>query len=222
MTHASQRGITCMAPNRGTEQTFVLLEEWVDHSNRPSRDEALATIAIRYVRSHGPVPRSDLAGWTGLTAADTASAVGAAGDALTTVEVDGLAMLVASEALADAPPTPFVAEMEFLRNAKPIGSATFSLEVDGTDPTAEEQSGDGGEESGDRVDGSLGGKSRTDFQADKKQCDRRAQRIPRQNAGHPRADMFGHNRQPDDDRYGDQYFQQYEKRRHRLPFSPAS
>ena len=102
---ASQRGVTCMAPNRGTEQTFVLLDEWVGCSNRPSRDEALATIATRYVRSHGPVPRSDLAGWTGLTLADTAAAVAAAGDALTTVEVDGVAMLVASEALAEDPPS---------------------------------------------------------------------------------------------------------------------
>lgn len=101
---ASQRGVTCMAPNRGTEQTFVLLDEWVACSNRPSRDEALATIATRYVRSHGPVPRSDLAGWTGLTSADTAAAVAAAGDALTTVEVDGVAMLAAREALTDDPP----------------------------------------------------------------------------------------------------------------------
>jgi hypothetical protein len=103
---ASQRAVTCMAPNWGTEQTFVLLDEWVRCSNRPSRDEALATIATRYVRSHGPVPRSDLAGWTGLTMADTAAAVAAAGDALTTVEVDGLAMLVASGAADDPAPLP--------------------------------------------------------------------------------------------------------------------
>ena len=101
---ASQRGVTCLAPNRGTEQTYVLLDEWVGHSHRPSRDEALATIATRYVRSHGPVPRSDLAGWTGLTSVDTARAVGAAGDALTTVEADGVAMLVTPEALADPLP----------------------------------------------------------------------------------------------------------------------
>lgn len=101
---ASQRGVTCMAPNRGTEQTFVLLDEWVGCSHRPSRDEALATIATRYVRSHGPVPRSDLAGWTGLTSADTTAGVAAAGDALTTVEVDGVTMLVMSDVLADAPP----------------------------------------------------------------------------------------------------------------------
>jgi hypothetical protein len=100
---ASERGVTCMAPNRGTDQTFVLLDEWVSCSNRPSRHEALATIATRYVRSHGPVPRSDFAGWTGLSAADTTAAVAAAGDALVAVEVDGVAMLASSESLAEDP-----------------------------------------------------------------------------------------------------------------------
>ncbi len=42
-------------------------------------------------------------------------------------------LLASGPALADGPPTPFVAEMEFLRNGKTIGSATFSLEVDGND-----------------------------------------------------------------------------------------
>jgi DNA glycosylase AlkZ-like len=106
LTFASQRGVTCMAPNLGNEQTFVLIDEWVGCSNRPSRDGALATVATRYVRSHGPVPRSDFAGWTGLTSADAAAAVDAAGDALTMVEVDGVAMLVASEALAEDPLPP--------------------------------------------------------------------------------------------------------------------
>ena len=99
---ASQRGVTCLAPDRGTEQTYVLLEEWVGSSNRPSRHEALATIATRYVRSHGPVARSDLARWTGLTSGDTAAAVAAAGEFLMTVEVDGQAMLLTPEALDDA------------------------------------------------------------------------------------------------------------------------
>ena len=39
----------------------------------------------------------------------------------------------------------------------------------------------------------AGTAGRTDFQADEKQSDRRTQRIPRHDTGHPRADMFGHN-----------------------------
>ena len=34
LKYASERGVICLAPNRGTEQTFVLLDEWVGCSNR--------------------------------------------------------------------------------------------------------------------------------------------------------------------------------------------
>jgi hypothetical protein len=83
--YASQRGVTCIAPNVGAQQSFVLLDEWAPGQHRPSREEGLATLAVRYFRSHGPAPRHDFAGWTGLTAADVAAAVRAAGEALVTV-----------------------------------------------------------------------------------------------------------------------------------------
>jgi hypothetical protein len=100
---ASQRGVVCIAPNRGSEQTFARLDEWVEHSHHPDREEALATIACRYVRSHGPATRRDFIGWTGLTAADADAALAAAADTVTTVAVDGHAMLVAADALAARP-----------------------------------------------------------------------------------------------------------------------
>ena len=40
--YASQRGVTCIAPHVGKEQTFVLLDEWAPDPRRPERDEALA------------------------------------------------------------------------------------------------------------------------------------------------------------------------------------
>src|SRR6266508_3386785 len=99
--YASQQGVTCIAPNVGTEQTFALLDEWAPEPYRPDREEALAIMAVRYFRSHGPTTRQDFTGWTGLTAADAKRGIAAAGDALTTVRVDGVDMLVAS-ALLDA------------------------------------------------------------------------------------------------------------------------
>ncbi|GAB1640373.1 winged helix DNA-binding domain-containing protein [Krasilnikovia sp. MM14-A1259] len=99
--YASQRGVTCIAPNIGKEQTFVLLDEWVPQPNRPGREEALGIIALRYFRSHGPAPRKDFAGWTGLTMADVKVGIAAAGAALTTVDVDGVEM-IADAALLDA------------------------------------------------------------------------------------------------------------------------
>jgi hypothetical protein len=90
--YASQRGVTCFAPNIGKEQAFMLLDEWVPDPARPDRDEALATIALRYFRSHGPTTRQDFVGWTGLTATDCKKGIAAAGDALAPVRVDGVEM----------------------------------------------------------------------------------------------------------------------------------
>jgi Winged helix DNA-binding domain len=103
--YASQRGVTCIAPHVGNEQTFVLLDEWVPEPNRPDREEALGIIALRYFRSHGPTTRKDFAGWTGLPAADAKAGIAAAGDALATVRVDGVEM-IAERVLLDAPPPP--------------------------------------------------------------------------------------------------------------------
>ncbi|MDG4834521.1 winged helix DNA-binding domain-containing protein [Solwaraspora sp. WMMD1047] len=99
--YASQRGVLCIAPHIGKEQTFVLLDEWVPDPHRPERDEALGIIARRYFRSHGPTSRQDFAGWTGLTAADAKRGIAVAGDALTAVRSDG-AELYADAALLDA------------------------------------------------------------------------------------------------------------------------
>ncbi|WBC16793.1 winged helix DNA-binding domain-containing protein [Micromonospora sp. WMMA1998] len=103
--YASQRGITCIAPHVGAEQTFVLLDDWVPDPHRPERDEALAMLAHRYVRGHGPVTRHELARWSGLTVTDATRAVALAGDRLAPVEVDGEAAVV-DAALLDAPRAP--------------------------------------------------------------------------------------------------------------------
>jgi len=104
--YASQRGILCIAPNVGADQTFVLLDEWVPDPYRPDRDEALATIALRYFRSHGPTTRHDFTGWTGLTAADAHRGIAGAGDRLATVQVDGTPMYLDPAGLDGPPPRP--------------------------------------------------------------------------------------------------------------------
>lgn len=99
--YASQRGVTCIAPNLGNEQSFVLLDEWVPDPHRPDRDEALATIATRYFRSHGPTTRQDFAGWTGMTIADAKRGIAAAGGDIATVRVASVEMHL-DPALLDA------------------------------------------------------------------------------------------------------------------------
>lgn len=101
--YASQVGVTVMHANVGSEATFALLDELVPSPNRPERDEALATIALRYVRSHGPTTRQNLAGWTGLTAADVRRGLAVAGDAIRPITVEGADALVAAGALEAGP-----------------------------------------------------------------------------------------------------------------------
>lgn len=101
--YASQRGVTCIAPNVDGEQTFVLLQEWAaDHGSAPrtlTRDEALAVTAMRYFQSHGPAPRKDFAGWAGISAGDAKAGIAANGDALLSVLVDGVEMVAAAAGL---------------------------------------------------------------------------------------------------------------------------
>jgi hypothetical protein len=80
--YASQKGVTCITPHIGKEQTFALLDDWAPKPNRPDRDEALGIVARRYFRSHGPATRADLQRWTGLTATDVKKGLAVAGEAL--------------------------------------------------------------------------------------------------------------------------------------------
>ncbi len=97
--YSSQVGVTCVGPNEGKEQTFVLLDEWAPDQRELEGDAALAVLADRFVRGRGPVTRQDLAGWGGITQGDAKRGIAAAGEAITEVEVDGTAMLVATELL---------------------------------------------------------------------------------------------------------------------------
>ncbi len=97
--YASQRGVTCVAPNIGKEQSFALLDEWAPDPLRPERDEALGMIALRYFQSHGPTTRQDFAGWTGLTADDARRGIAVAGASLATVRVEGKEMHLGAELL---------------------------------------------------------------------------------------------------------------------------
>ena len=59
---------------------------------RPDPEEALATMALRYFRGHGPAPVADFAGWTGLPVTRCRRGVAATGEALIEVVVEGVSM----------------------------------------------------------------------------------------------------------------------------------
>ncbi len=70
LCHLAQKGFLCFGPREGKQPTIVLLDEWAPEQRTMERDEALAEIATRYFRSHGPATLHDFAWWTGLTVAD--------------------------------------------------------------------------------------------------------------------------------------------------------
>ena len=64
---ATLQGLAVRGPVIDSEQAFVAPELWL--GPRPAdldRDEALAQLALRYLRGHGPAAPTDLARWAGL------------------------------------------------------------------------------------------------------------------------------------------------------------
>lgn len=59
-------GLINIGPMEGKQQTFVLLHEWAPNQRKLSADEALGTLASRYIQSHGPATVKDFATWTKL------------------------------------------------------------------------------------------------------------------------------------------------------------
>lgn len=72
---AAQDGLICFGPRKGKQHTFVLVDEWIQSSEPlPTKEEAMAELAKRYIRSHGPVVVEDFAWWAGLNKGESASA----------------------------------------------------------------------------------------------------------------------------------------------------
>jgi hypothetical protein len=70
LNRSALEGLTCYASRRGKQFTFALLDEWAPSSKSLSREEALAELAGRYFKSHGPATLEDFVWWSGLTTTD--------------------------------------------------------------------------------------------------------------------------------------------------------
>jgi len=96
--HHCMSGLICQGPVIGKQPSFVLIDSWVPHSRRLSREEGLATVAERYVRSHGPVTEKDLAGWLLKPLGLTREALALVGDRIVREDVDDQTWLTHAEA----------------------------------------------------------------------------------------------------------------------------
>ncbi|MNC32864.1 hypothetical protein D3C75_812370 [compost metagenome] len=68
--HCAYNGLICFGPRSGKQQTFMLLDNLVEHSRELSFEESLSVLAWRYFTAHGPATVKDFAWWGGLTLTD--------------------------------------------------------------------------------------------------------------------------------------------------------
>ena len=75
MIQAELEGIVCSGPLKANKPTYSLLAERVPVKKTGTRDEALATLAGRYFRSHGPATLRDFVWWSGLSITNARNAL---------------------------------------------------------------------------------------------------------------------------------------------------
>jgi hypothetical protein len=85
----AHEGLICGGPREGRQPTFVLLDAWLPPTPVKSRDEALAELALRYIRSRGPVTAQDFAWWSGLTVKEAQAAFASVHSLLQQDAIDG-------------------------------------------------------------------------------------------------------------------------------------
>jgi Winged helix DNA-binding domain len=102
---ASEMSI-CYGPDRGGKRCFVLVRDWIGEPELMYRDRALAELAVRYLRAHGPATPADLAFWSGIKAADVKRGWSAVRDRLAEVETPTGTMWTLRSRRKDEPAPP--------------------------------------------------------------------------------------------------------------------
>lgn len=85
---------------KGNTQFFVRSETWIKNPRVLDRDQALAELALRYFRSHGPATIKDFQWWTKLTLKDINRGMAQLGDQLVTIDCNGVSYYLAPETAA--------------------------------------------------------------------------------------------------------------------------
>lgn len=90
LVELAQRGVVCLGPYAGGEQLFVLVDEHLGPGRDLAGEAALAELALRYLRGHGPATVADLARWSHLPLGQVRTGLAAVRDQLASAVVDGV------------------------------------------------------------------------------------------------------------------------------------
>jgi hypothetical protein len=75
LMHAELDGLICSGKRTAGKQTYGLVASRVPYFKKVTREDALAELAARYFKSHGPATLKDFAWWSGLSQADSKKAI---------------------------------------------------------------------------------------------------------------------------------------------------
>lgn len=92
-----QEGVLCMGPRRGKQQTFALMETWVDHNKISGDEEGFSILAERYFKSHGPATLKDFMWWTGATKTEVTKAIDSVRSQFSTEVIEGQEYLFSAD-----------------------------------------------------------------------------------------------------------------------------
>jgi hypothetical protein len=104
--YAANTGQLCRGPDAAKDEpTYVLVSRWLGTPRPTSEEDALRTLAERYLRGHGPATAEDLAAWSGLPITKTRSALEAVDDRVSQVTAAGSRAVMLDEDVPPAAPT---------------------------------------------------------------------------------------------------------------------
>ena len=101
---AELEGLVCSGPIDPAGHTYALAERVLPAGAPVPRERAAAELVLRFFASHGPVALKDLQRWTRLTLTEIRAAIGALGDEVDSVDVEGERLWFGARAMAERGP----------------------------------------------------------------------------------------------------------------------
>ncbi|MET4093113.1 winged helix DNA-binding domain-containing protein [Arthrobacter sp. UYCu712] len=84
-----QRAWLVQGPPAGNQQRVVAFDEWITESRQLGREEGIAELLLRYLRSHGPATDRDFSWWSGIPLTEVRAALAGLAEGLVELEFEG-------------------------------------------------------------------------------------------------------------------------------------